>query len=68
MMSKVKKKCKYYFQYTWVEPPLEEGDDGTSYTEYECKNAKGYFVATCMGNRKLCNLKDNPKHIKHRRF
>ena len=50
------KKCKYYDKWQWVEPPLEEGSDGTKITEYECKNAKGYFVATCNGNKKDCNL------------
>ena len=58
------KQCKYYNQYTWVEPPLEEGDYGTPHTEFDCTNAKGYFVATCDGKKKNCNLKDKPEHIK----
>lgn len=55
-------KCKYYFTYEWVEPPLEEGDNGTPYTEYECKNAKGYFVAGCLGEKEQCYLPK--KHMK----
>lgn len=58
-MSKRKKgKCKSYFEYTWVEPPLEPGENGTPYTEYECKKAKGYFVAVCDGRKEHCNLKE----------
>ncbi len=55
-MKSMKEKCKYYDKWQWAEPPLEEGDDGTLITEYECKKAKGYFVASCGGNKKLCNL------------
>jgi len=58
-MPKKVKKCKYYNEFTWAEPPLEEGENGMLYTEYECKKAKGYFVATCHGNKKYCNLKEN---------
>ncbi len=56
MNTKRKKKCKYYDKWTWVEPPLEEGDNGTPYTEYDCKNAKGYFVASCCGKKENCML------------
>lgn len=52
------RKCKYYNQYTWVEPPSEPGENGTPYTEYECKNASGTFIATCEGKKKLCNLEE----------
>ena len=51
-----KGKCKYYDRWQWCEPPLEEGDNGTLITEYECNNAKGYFVAICDGKKENCNL------------
>ena len=56
-------KCKYYNEYTWGEPPLEEGENGRPYTEYECKNAKGYFVATCDGLKKNCNLEPSRRKV-----
>lgn len=53
-------KCKYYNEWTWGEPPLDEGENGTLITEYECKNATGYFEATfCEGRKSDCNLPDN---------
>ncbi|MBC8484713.1 MAG: hypothetical protein H8D45_01565, partial [Bacteroidetes bacterium] len=55
------RKCKYYNSYEWCEPPLEEGDNGTLIREYECRNAKGYFVAGCLGKKENCDLP--PKHM-----
>ena len=52
----MKKKCKYYHRWTWVEPPLEPGDNGTLIIEYDCKIAKGYFIATCDGCKENCGL------------
>ncbi len=52
-------KCKYYNEFTWGEPPLEPDENGTLHTEYECKKAKGYFVACCDGNKENCNLKES---------
>jgi hypothetical protein len=56
---KMSKKCKYYNEWTWCEPPSEPGENGTLVTEYECKNAKGYFVAYCNGNKEECYLSEN---------
>lgn len=53
------KRCEHYNEFTWGEPPLDEESDGTLYTEYECKNAQGWFIAICGGNKKLCDLPDN---------
>ena len=50
------KKCQHYDRWQWCEPPLEQGDDGTLITEFDCKIAKGYFVATCGGNKENCSL------------
>lgn len=52
-------KCKYYDEWTWGEPPLDEESNGTLITEYECKNAIGYFVAMCDGVKRNCSLPDN---------
>lgn len=52
-------KCKYYNEFTYGEPPLEPGEDGMLITEYKCKNAIGYFVANCDGDKELCDLPDN---------
>ena len=60
-LQKKGKKCKYYLTYQWCEPPLEPGDDGTLIREYECKNAKGYFVPSCMGRKKDCDLPKNQR-------
>jgi len=49
-------KCRYYDRWQWCEPPLEPGNNGHLITEEECKNAKGYFVATCLGKKENCNL------------
>jgi len=49
-------KCKYYDKWQWCEPPLEPGDEGTLITEYDCKNAKGYFIVSCLGKKENCNL------------
>lgn len=59
MPKRKERKCRFYNEYTWGEPPLEEGEKGRLYTEYECKKAKGYFVATCDGKKEHCNLKEN---------
>jgi hypothetical protein len=52
------KKCKFYDEWTWGEPPLEPDGKGRLITEYECKNATGYFVPMCGGNKKFCGLPD----------
>ena len=50
------RKCQYYHKYTWGEPPLEEGGNGTSHTEEACDKVLHYFVPACNGIRKQCNL------------
>jgi hypothetical protein len=55
------KRCEYYEEWTWGEPPLEPDGNGKLITEYDCKIAKGYFVAICGGDVKLCSLPDNQK-------
>ena len=57
------RKCKYYNKYQWAEPPLEPDDNGTLITEYECKNAKGYFVASCEGKKEFCDLPKKQRKI-----
>ncbi len=57
----MKKKCKYYDEYTWCEPPLEPGEDGKAIKEYECKKAKHYLIVTCDGNLEECDLEDEEK-------
>lgn len=52
-------KCKHYNEWQWGEPPMEPGENGTLVTEYDCKNAVGYFVAHCKGDKKMCELPDN---------
>ncbi len=48
--------CKFYHCYTWVEPPLDEESEAKPHTEEECNKAKHYFLPTCGGVRKNCNL------------
>ncbi len=52
----MKKKCEYYENYTWVEPPLEPDEDGRAITEYTCKKAKHYLYVCCCGNLEHCDL------------
>ena len=49
-------RCEFYEHWQWCEPPLEPGDNGTIINEWECKNANGYFVASCLGKIKNCHL------------
>ena len=56
-------KCKYYDEWTWGEPPLEPDENGKLITEYECKNASGYFIASCEGDKSQCNLPANQNKI-----
>ena len=63
MLKKIRK-CKYYNEYIWGEPPLEEGEKGTLHKEFECKISRGYFVATCDGRKENCDLPDNQNRLK----
>jgi len=64
--EKIMKKCNYYKEWTWGEPPLDEGENGRLWTERECDNAKGYFVASCEGNPQFCDLgKHQAKSLKY---
>lgn len=56
--------CKYYHEFTYCEPPMEPDENGTPVTEYQCKNAKGHFEATCCGgNTDACNLPEEQQKI-----
>ena len=50
--------CPFFEKFTWGEPPLEPGENGTVHTEYQCKKAPGYYYsnASCDGDLEFCNV------------
>jgi len=48
--------CKYYHIHKWGEPPLEPNENGTLYTENQCKIKKGNPEVFCNGDLSFCEV------------
>jgi len=50
------RRCKDYEEFTWCEPPLEPGENGTLHTEYRCNKKTGHQATLCEGNIDFCEI------------